>query len=51
VLDILKDNETVAWAVDKFLKVGLVSFLVYGSLLIADKVLGLTFNFTAGFGI
>ena len=51
MLDNIKDNETVAWAVDKFMKVSFLTLLVYGTILIANKVLGLTFDFSAGFGI
>jgi len=51
VLDTLKENETVAWAVDKFLKVGLIGFLSLSVILLLKAVLGLEFDFSMGLGI
>ena len=47
----LKENETVAWAIDKFLKVGLGGFLILSIILLLKAVLGLEFDFGMSLGI
>jgi len=51
VLDTIKENETVQWAVDKFVKIGLGGFLVISVILILKAVLGFEFDFSASLGI
>jgi len=51
VLNNLKDSETVAWAVDKFLKVGLIGFIVLSVALIAKATMGFTFDVSVGLGL
>lgn len=47
----LKDNDAVQWAIDKFIKVGLVGFLIIAILLVMKIVFGLHFTFEAGFNL
>ena len=51
VFDKIKENETVAWATDKFVKAGLIGFIVLGSILILHEVLDLVIDVTVSFGV
>lgn len=50
MLEEIKENETVKWAVNKFLKYGLGLFLVIGIVLILQKTVGFWFDIKAGLG-
>lgn len=47
----LKGNETIQWATNLFIKVGLIGFIVLAIILIAKAALGFTFDFNASLGV
>ena len=51
VLDKLKENETLMNAIDNFVKVTTMGGLIIGTLLVLEKIFGLTFDISIGLGL